>query len=95
LPSATLYLDDVERIVEILKGSVPEDISQPGPYGASANPAWASFRFIVGEDECDSVEDLREIGGVTHRFRIVGVWFELRMDDNVAEIHAAGREGID
>lgn len=94
LPSATLYLDDVERIVEILKNSVPEDISRPGPDAASANPRWASFRFIVGEDECDSVEDLREIGRVTRRFGIVGVWFELRMDGNAAEIHAVGREGI-
>ena len=95
LPSATLYLDDVEQIVEILKSSVPEDISRPGPHGAEANPRWASFRFIVGEDECDSVEDLREIGGVTHRFGIVGVWFDLQMDNNAAEIHAVGREGID
>ncbi len=76
-------------------GARHEDISRPGPYGASANPHWASFRFIVGEDECDSVEDLREIGGVTHRFGVIGIWFELRMDNNAAEIHAVGREGID
>jgi hypothetical protein len=94
LPSATLYLDDVERIVEILKASVPENLSRPGPMGAEVYPAWASFRFIVGDDECDSVDDLREIGGVTHRFAIIGQWFELQLDNNAAKIHATGRDGI-
>jgi len=94
-PAAKLYLDDIERIVEILRASVPESLSKPGSYGANASPAWASFRFVTDENECDSVSELREVGTVVHDLRIIGQWFDLQIKRDGAAIAAVGREGIE
>jgi hypothetical protein len=55
LPAARLFLDDIKEIIRVLKESrnylqVPEGLAEP------------ALTIRVGDWECDSVEDLRDLG---------------------------------
>jgi hypothetical protein len=55
LNSARLHLDDVEEICGILKDPPASD--------------WKTF-FVVGDKECDTLEDLKDLGGRSRKFKI-------------------------
>ena len=58
LPSAKLYLDDIQAIVAALTS----------PSGTA--PSHFSISYSIGELTCDTIEDLQRVGGRTARFRI-------------------------
>jgi hypothetical protein len=60
LPSANLYLDDLEEIINILK---PENDDEP-----------PKLSFVVNDMICDGVDDLSTIGGRTSDFRMGVLW---------------------
>jgi hypothetical protein len=64
-PPAHLYLEDLEEIIAILK---PESESEP-----------PTLAFVVDDEDCDSVEDLRtigarKVGGRAARFKMTVYW---------------------
>jgi hypothetical protein len=71
LPAATLYLDDIEEIIGVLKA---EDGDPP------------ILEFVVDDQRCDSLDDLRKIGGQTANFtmdvhwRAKFTWYSLRVE---------------
>ena len=52
LPPAKLYLDDITEILQILTDSNP---------GCQAS-------FVAGKSKCDTLDDLRDLGGRTTHF---------------------------
>ncbi len=62
LPAAHLFLDDVIEIASAL-ALLPK-------YDGHPRPAPSSIRYKVGERICDTIEDLRTIGGKTREFTI-------------------------
>jgi hypothetical protein len=52
LPSARLHLDDISELCDLLK-------DRPGDWRVS---------FVAGDKVCESLEDLKELGGRTNRF---------------------------
>jgi hypothetical protein len=57
LPVAKLYLDEIEQIVEIL----------------SDGNSGGKIRFRVGNQVCDTIEDLEKMGGSTRDFEVIAV----------------------
>jgi hypothetical protein len=67
LPPAALYLDDVEQILQILKNKTP-DLYKPRQdrSGQTIQLPEAAFKFTVGDTECDTIEELRQLGYSNH-----------------------------
>ena len=85
LPSAALYLDDVEQILQILKNKTP-DLYKPrqDSFGEAVELPGAAFKFTVGDTDCDTIEELRQIGYSTHELRIKTGWCDLDLSRNNA-----------
>jgi hypothetical protein len=60
LPRAALYIDDLEEIIGSLR---PEGHDQP-----------PVLEFIVDDQRCDTIDDLRKIGGRTNSFEMNVKW---------------------
>jgi hypothetical protein len=90
LPPGHLFLDDVEEITGILR-----ECASPPIEGKSRNEE--ALTYAVGDKLCDSVDDLRKIGGRTTQLVIdYKVWQAVneagennlyRMHDNTVSIH--------
>lgn len=61
LPAAHLFLDDVEEITQIIANLKGSGVSKPDP---------STIKYTVGDRECDTVADLKKIGGKTKKFVI-------------------------
>jgi hypothetical protein len=61
LPAAHLFLGDVEEITEIVANLVGAGVNKPDP---------STIKYSVGDRECDTVGDLKKIGGKTKKFGI-------------------------
>jgi hypothetical protein len=62
LPIATLHLDDVRDILQIL--SAPDSDSD------TSNPE-VQTKFILRDQECDSIEDLEKVGGIARQLEMI------------------------
>jgi len=67
LPAANIYLDDLEEILNILKSD-----------GEDHAPI---LKFTVNDMTCDSIDDLRKIGGRTSVFEMEVWWEGARLHD--------------
>jgi len=65
LPPARLFLDDIEALTEIFCEAV--------------NCVPSSVHYVVRESYCESIEDLRKIGGTHGEFTIEGPEFSVRL----------------
>jgi hypothetical protein len=81
LPPAALYLDDVEQILQILKNKTP-DLYKPrqDSVGQPVESPDAAFKFTVGDTDCDTVEELRQLGYSTHELRVRTGWCDLDLN---------------
>jgi len=83
LPAAHLYLEDVEEITDIFK-----DLVLKNPYTemyADMNEDPPRVEYRVGNVVCDTISDLREIGGSSRDFEISAGWeFRLTIDGTSA-----------
>jgi hypothetical protein len=60
LPPARLYLEDIEEIVSVMTERAKEDSKGKEPV----------VGFVLGKRECDTIDDLKAIGGKWRNFRI-------------------------
>lgn len=75
LPAAVLYLDDVERIVDVMVAAMATSAD-----GDAERP---QVSFETEEEICDEVSDLRQLGGRSNDFEIhcrVRHYSDLRLD---------------
>jgi hypothetical protein len=61
LPAAHLFLDDIEEITEIVANLLGSGVNKPDP---------STIKYSVGDRECDTIDDLKKIGGKTKNFGI-------------------------
>lgn len=61
LPPAHLYLEDVEEIAAIMTAATKKERRSEDD---------VPVRFTIGDKECDSVDDLKKLGGRSHQFEI-------------------------
>jgi hypothetical protein len=64
LPPAHLYLEDIEEIIQVLTES---EKSRRQHLGDEREP---TVKFLVGNRECDDIEDLKKIGGTWTKFKV-------------------------
>jgi len=62
LPPAHLYLEDIEEIF----GAMVDHITRR----ESPVPEEVKTRFVIGKRECDTIDDLKKLGGRSRRFAI-------------------------
>jgi hypothetical protein len=59
MPAAKLYLDEIRNIVEIL--STPDE---------GSNGSAVVVKYLLRDLECDTLEELEQLGGTTHKFEV-------------------------
>lgn len=88
LPPAALYLDDIESIVGIIQAKTPDLYHRKD--GKPCN-----IKFHIGLVECDSTEELRQLGDHTNSLRIESDWCNLDLYHGQAKWHSYAGTDVD